>query len=265
MEARRPRARDDSFAARTAAASAPRQHAAHLRHQARGDVTLVGDDLRPDRGGNPMASGGKRDEDRVARTRVALGRMVRAAAAPGVRSDSPGVAILQVDTDRRLGTIDRNIYGQFLEEINHSAVDGLFAEQIRGAGFEGTRLRDLLDALRAAGCRAPRRGSVRAWHEERAAYRRPSVRRASGSGASFSSPAGPMTDRSGSRSSRARRVCHCACWRRMEACWRIFRFRRADRRGRKCPSRSRARGPIATRRSRSPPPDAARRSSTSSR
>jgi alpha-L-arabinofuranosidase len=48
-----------------------------------------------------------------------------------------GVAILQVDTDRRLGTIDRNIYGQFLEEINHSAVDGLFAEQIQGAGFEG--------------------------------------------------------------------------------------------------------------------------------
>ena len=50
---------------------------------------------------------------------------------------APGVAILQVDTDRRLGTIDQKIYGQFLEEINHSAVDGLFAEQIRGAGFEG--------------------------------------------------------------------------------------------------------------------------------
>jgi alpha-N-arabinofuranosidase len=48
-----------------------------------------------------------------------------------------GVAILQVDTDRRLGTIDRKIYGQFLEHINHSVVDGLFAEQIRGAGFEG--------------------------------------------------------------------------------------------------------------------------------
>jgi alpha-N-arabinofuranosidase len=48
-----------------------------------------------------------------------------------------GVAILQVDTDRRLGTIDQRIYGQFLEHINHSVVDGLFAEQIRGAGFEG--------------------------------------------------------------------------------------------------------------------------------
>src|SRR3982751_3413931 len=49
----------------------------------------------------------------------------------------PGVAILQIDTDRHLGTIDRKIYGQFLEHINHSVVDGLFAEQIRGAGFEG--------------------------------------------------------------------------------------------------------------------------------
>jgi len=29
------------------------------------------------------------------------------------------------------------IYGQFLEHINHSVEDGLFAEQIRGAGFEG--------------------------------------------------------------------------------------------------------------------------------
>src|ERR1043165_8471543 len=48
-----------------------------------------------------------------------------------------GVAILQVDTDRRLGTIDRKIYGQFLEHINHSVEDGLFAEQVRGAGFEG--------------------------------------------------------------------------------------------------------------------------------
>ena len=48
-----------------------------------------------------------------------------------------GVAILQVDTDRRLGVIDKNIYGQFLEHINHSVEDGLFAEQIQGAGFEG--------------------------------------------------------------------------------------------------------------------------------
>ena len=48
-----------------------------------------------------------------------------------------GVAILDVDT-RRIGAIDRNIYGHFLEHINHSVVDGLFAEQVRGQGFEGT-------------------------------------------------------------------------------------------------------------------------------
>ena len=48
-----------------------------------------------------------------------------------------GVGVLQVDTDRRSGTIDQKIYGQFLEHINHSVEDGLFAEQIRGAGFEG--------------------------------------------------------------------------------------------------------------------------------
>src|SRR6478672_1567247 len=48
-----------------------------------------------------------------------------------------GVAILQVDTDRRSGPIDPKIYGQFLEHINHSVEDGLFAEQIRGGGFEG--------------------------------------------------------------------------------------------------------------------------------
>src|SRR3954447_294387 len=51
---------------------------------------------------------------------------------------SSGVAILQVDTDRRQGTVDPKIYGQFLEHINHSVEDGLFAEQIRGAGLEGT-------------------------------------------------------------------------------------------------------------------------------
>jgi Alpha-L-arabinofuranosidase len=63
--------------------------------------------------------------------------MARAAAHQASAQTASGVAILQVDTDRRLGTIDRKIYGQFLEHINHAVVDGLFAEQIRGAGFEG--------------------------------------------------------------------------------------------------------------------------------
>ena len=50
VEERRTRARDHSFAARTAAAFAPRQHAAHLRPPTRGaTLTLLGDDLRQDR------------------------------------------------------------------------------------------------------------------------------------------------------------------------------------------------------------------------
>jgi alpha-N-arabinofuranosidase len=49
----------------------------------------------------------------------------------------PGVAVLLIDTDRVTVPIDARIYGQFLEHINHSVEDGLFAEQIRGAGFEG--------------------------------------------------------------------------------------------------------------------------------
>jgi len=55
----------------------------------------------------------------------------------GSGQPTAGVAILQVDTDRRIGAIDPKIYGQFLEHINHSVEDGLFAEKIRGAGFEG--------------------------------------------------------------------------------------------------------------------------------
>jgi alpha-L-arabinofuranosidase len=49
----------------------------------------------------------------------------------------PKVTVLLVDTDRVKTPVDERIYGQFLEHINHSVEDGLFAEQIRGAGFEG--------------------------------------------------------------------------------------------------------------------------------
>src|SRR4051812_10345148 len=51
------------------------------------------------------------------------------------------VAVLLVDTDRVTTPIDKRIYGQFLEHINHSVEDGLFAEQVRGAGFEGEDFR----------------------------------------------------------------------------------------------------------------------------
>ena len=55
---------------------------------------------------------------------------------PG-QTDSTGVAVLLVDTDHPMSTIDKNIYGQFLEHINHAVVDGLYAEQVQGQGFEG--------------------------------------------------------------------------------------------------------------------------------
>jgi alpha-N-arabinofuranosidase len=48
----------------------------------------------------------------------------------------PGVSVLLVDTDRKTRNIEEDIYGQFLEHINHSVEDGLFAEQIQGQGFE---------------------------------------------------------------------------------------------------------------------------------
>jgi alpha-N-arabinofuranosidase len=48
-----------------------------------------------------------------------------------------GVSVLLVDTDRPVGRISEGVYGQFLEHINHSVVDGLYAEQVQGKGFEG--------------------------------------------------------------------------------------------------------------------------------
>lgn len=52
-------------------------------------------------------------------------------------NNAPGVAVLLVNTDRVMTKVNEGIYGQFLEHINHSVVDGLFAEQIQGRGFEG--------------------------------------------------------------------------------------------------------------------------------
>jgi alpha-N-arabinofuranosidase len=57
--------------------------------------------------------------------------------AAAAAAEEPGIAVLLVDTGRPEARIDPRIYGHFLEHINHSVEDGLFAEQIRGAGFEG--------------------------------------------------------------------------------------------------------------------------------
>jgi alpha-N-arabinofuranosidase len=56
--------------------------------------------------------------------------------AGGARAETR-VAVLLVDLERVAARIDERIYGHFLEHINHSVVDGLYAEQIRGCGFEG--------------------------------------------------------------------------------------------------------------------------------
>src|SRR5580765_217339 len=65
---------------------------------------------------------------------TALGQQGSRGPAAPARSN---VAVMLVDTDRPTGDIDERIYGQFLEHINHSVEDGLYAEQIRGQGFEG--------------------------------------------------------------------------------------------------------------------------------
>ena len=66
---------------------------------------------------------------------VAMSSPLASSDAPA--AGGPRVAVLPVDTERVMASIDKRIYGQFLEHINHSVVDGLFAEQIRGCGFEG--------------------------------------------------------------------------------------------------------------------------------
>jgi alpha-N-arabinofuranosidase len=65
-----------------------------------------------------------------------------AVSSPLASSDAPAaaeprIAVLLVDTERVTAHIDERIYGHFLEHINHSVEDGLFAEQIQGCGFEG--------------------------------------------------------------------------------------------------------------------------------
>ena len=73
---------------------------------------------------------------------TAAGRPAVAVSSPLGSSDAeatggPRVAVLLVDTKRVMASIDQRIYGHFLEHINHSVEDGLFAEQIQGCGFEG--------------------------------------------------------------------------------------------------------------------------------
>jgi alpha-L-arabinofuranosidase len=72
-------------------------------------------------------------------------------AAEPANAAAPGVAILLVDTDCPAGQIDERIYGQFLEHINHSVVDGLYAEQIRGQGFEANDFKNYWQTIEDGG------------------------------------------------------------------------------------------------------------------
>ena len=92
------------------------------------------------------------------------------AAAAASAADS-GVAVLLIDTDRVSGTIDERIYGHFLEHINHSVVDGLYAEQVRGQGFEGKDFADYWTPFAKTWRGHPGRNDVRAGRAQRAPRR----------------------------------------------------------------------------------------------
>jgi alpha-N-arabinofuranosidase len=66
-------------------------------------------------------------------------------------AEGSGVAVLLVDTDHPISPIDKNIYGQFLEHINHSVEDGLYAEQVQGQGYEGKDFETHWKALQQKG------------------------------------------------------------------------------------------------------------------
>ena len=68
-----------------------------------------------------------------------------------VQGETPGVAVLLVDIDHPVSRIDKNIYGHFLEHINHSVEDGLYAEQVQGQGFEGKDWETYWKALTKSG------------------------------------------------------------------------------------------------------------------
>lgn len=87
----------------------------------------------------------------VGASTLLLGSMI----APVAAAADPGVAILLVDTDRVAGKIDERIYGHFLEHINHSVVDGLYAEQIRGQGFERRDFQDYWEPMAENGTVQP--------------------------------------------------------------------------------------------------------------
>src|SRR5437879_1528738 len=116
--ARRARARDDSFAARTAAAGAPGERGPHVRHHARRDA---------DAGWRPTAAETETEMKRAWLLAVALilGATFPRAAAPTIT----------IDASTPAGKVSPLLYGLMTEEINHSYDGGLYAELIRNRAF----------------------------------------------------------------------------------------------------------------------------------
>ncbi len=129
---------------------------------------------------------------------------------PAAAQAASGVAILQVDTDRRAGH-DRP---EHLRPVPRRDQPLGRRRSLRRADprrrLRGHGLRDVLDGLRTAGRGARRRGAVRAWHEERADHRRPASPRESGKGA-FYLEVGPELRRVGLDQDRIGRAAPVAC------------------------------------------------------
>ena len=103
-----------------------------------------------------------------------------------------------------MASIDERIYGQFLEHINHSVEDGLFAEQIRGAGFEGEDFKTYWEPFSDRG--RVEIAEVDFQNGKKSVRLTPkAAARESGKGVSSSTRGTSMTARSGSNARRARR------------------------------------------------------------
>src|SRR5579862_9326330 len=86
----------------------------------------------------------------------ALGREESAAAVRALAVNPPlalqsspaGAARIKIDFDRRIGTIDRNIYGNFIEHLGRCIYGGIYDEGSPLSDSDGFR-KDVLEAVRA--------------------------------------------------------------------------------------------------------------------
>lgn len=69
------------------------------------------------------------------------------AAAPGFSPDASTGARIKIDFDRQIGTIDRNIYGNFIEHLGRCIYGGIYEEGSPLSDSDGFR-KDVLEAVR---------------------------------------------------------------------------------------------------------------------